>query len=203
MACLVRVSTTSLMLLRIICSSLPRHSMSSAAASSSQPGRPLTSFTMPSFALHSRRHALSNISTASTPVSLRRTYAALHASSTVGNMMNEEALWWYSGTVLYVARDTNASVPSEPIIRRLMISIGSCKGKSTMAFKLYPVVHLIANFLRMSAVSCLSAWMRAASATTPSTSVLWVLRKEARLSGQAVSSTVPSTRTMRRSRTVW
>ena len=44
----------------------------------------------------------------------------------------------HSGTQLYVALDTKPKVPSLPIIRRLMISMGSSVGKSTRAFREYP-----------------------------------------------------------------
>ena len=54
-------------------------------------------------------------------------------------------------------RETNPRVPSLPIIRRLMISIGSSTGWSTSAFMEYPVVHLIACFLRISEAELLVA----------------------------------------------
>jgi hypothetical protein len=41
--------------------------------------------------------------------------------------------WRAPGTVLYVARDTKPSVPSLPMMRCLMISMGSSAGKSTSA----------------------------------------------------------------------
>mmetsp|Transcript_12601 Transcript_12601/g.26584 ORF Transcript_12601/g.26584 Transcript_12601/m.26584 type:complete len:241 (+) Transcript_12601:636-1358(+) len=88
----LRASSTSVMFACSIVSSFPRHSISSAALSSSHRISPCTSWTMPSLLLHSRRQAGSNISTASTPVSTRSTLAASHASSTVGNTMNADAL---------------------------------------------------------------------------------------------------------------
>ena len=59
----------------------------------------------------------------------------------------------------------------------------------TSALSEYPVVHLIANLRRMSAVSWRSACTRAASAVTPATSGAWLFRKAARLAGSEVSST--------------
>jgi hypothetical protein len=44
--------------------------------------------------------------------------------------------------------EMNPKVPSLPIRRCLMISIGLSGGKSTRAFKLYPVVHLMENLER-------------------------------------------------------
>ena len=49
--------------------------------------------------------------------------------------MKAEALCGHSGTVLYVARETKPKVPSEPIMRCLMISIGLSTGKSTSALR--------------------------------------------------------------------
>lgn len=59
----------------------------------------------------------------------------LQAARTSGKTMKAEALLGHSGTVLYVARDTNPKVPSLPIMRCLMISIGLSTGKSTRAFR--------------------------------------------------------------------
>mmetsp|Transcript_21664 Transcript_21664/g.55165 ORF Transcript_21664/g.55165 Transcript_21664/m.55165 type:complete len:207 (+) Transcript_21664:2272-2892(+) len=114
-------------------SSRPRHSMSSAAAMGSAPLMSGTSLVIASSASHSRRDARSNSSTASTAVSLRRMDAPLQAARTSGNTMNADALCGHSGTVLYVACDTNPNVPSLPIIRCLMISMGLSSGKSTSA----------------------------------------------------------------------
>ena len=61
----------------------------------------------------------------------------------------------------------------------------------------------MANFLRMSATSAGSACTRAASCETPRSSAAWVTLKLATLAGSAVSSSVPSTKTMRMSRSVW
>mmetsp|Transcript_11511 Transcript_11511/g.38038 ORF Transcript_11511/g.38038 Transcript_11511/m.38038 type:complete len:249 (+) Transcript_11511:1956-2702(+) len=152
---------------------------------------------------HCVRDARSKSSTASTVVSRRSTAAARHASRTSLNTMNALALNGWSTTVLYVACETNPRVPSLPIIKRLMISIGSEIGWSTNAFMEYPVVHLIACFFVISADSVLSACTRDARFTTPSTSVLCDTRNDARESASAVSSTVPSTNTIRISFRVW
>ena len=84
-----------------------------------------------------------------------------------------------------------------------MISMGSEVGKSTSAFMEYPVVHLMACFFLMSAVSSSSACTRLASATTPSTRLLCDLRNASRLALSPVSSTVPSTNTILMSLRVW
>ena len=86
-----------------------------------------------SISAHSLSERRSKISTASTLVSLRSTEVASHASPMSGKTMKADALCRWSGTVLYVTRDTKPSVPSEPIINRLTISIGSEGGKSARA----------------------------------------------------------------------
>mmetsp|Transcript_2396 Transcript_2396/g.4243 ORF Transcript_2396/g.4243 Transcript_2396/m.4243 type:complete len:207 (-) Transcript_2396:713-1333(-) len=115
----------------------PRHSTNSdAAVGSSSPSSPFTSFDRSSLiSRHCRREAWSNISTASTAVSLRRIEAALQAMWMSGNMMKAEALLGHSGTVLMVARLTKPRVPSLPIISRFTISSGSSAGKSTSALR--------------------------------------------------------------------
>ena len=203
MFALSRALDTALMPALSSSSVAPRHSMSNAApvfGASAMVGTKPMICSCPS---HCVSDARSNSSTASTSVSRRSTAAARHASRTSLNTMNAEALCGWSTTVLYVACDTNPSVPSEPIISRLMISIGSDTGKSTSAFMEYPVVHLMACFLVISALSSLSACTRDARFTTPSTSFACDLRKAARLFSSAVSSTVPSTNTMRMSLSVW
>mmetsp|Transcript_2069 Transcript_2069/g.5539 ORF Transcript_2069/g.5539 Transcript_2069/m.5539 type:complete len:270 (-) Transcript_2069:760-1569(-) len=195
--------TTSAMRLSRAALSFPRHSMSSAVVPSSHPTMDGTSSRMRALPSHSRRLAVSKSSTASTIVVLRSTDAAPAPSFTVGKTTKAEALLSYSGTVLMVACEMNPSVPSEPIISLLMISIGSLGGKSTSAFRLYPVVHLMEYLRRMSAASSSSAWMRVARSTTPDTRCAWLFMNDALDASSAVSRTAPSSRTMRISLSVW
>ena len=102
-----------------------------------------------------------------------------------------------------MTRETKPSVPSEPIINLLSISIGSEGGKSARALIEYPVVFLIEYFLWMSSMSGASACTRLASEATPSSSAACDSWKAAREAASAVSRIVPSTSTTRMSCSVW
>ena len=65
------------------------------------------------------------------------------------------------------------------------------------------MVHLMANFLRMSCTSCASACTRRARSEMPRSSAACVSLKLATLPASLVSSSVPSTITTRMSRSVW
>mmetsp|Transcript_27848 Transcript_27848/g.84992 ORF Transcript_27848/g.84992 Transcript_27848/m.84992 type:complete len:405 (-) Transcript_27848:409-1623(-) len=198
------IKTSSMAALRAASSS-PRHSMRRAAPSPSSgrrviSGQSLGSSPMRSHCVSERR---SKISTASTEVFAFSADVASHASSISWKMRKALALKGRSGTVLYVTRETNPRVPSEPTISLLRISTGFSGEKSASALMEYPVVFLMRYFSRISAMSPASACTRMARSDIPFKRRAWDCLKASTDVGSPVSSTVPSTRTTRKSAMVW
>mmetsp|Transcript_14119 Transcript_14119/g.56273 ORF Transcript_14119/g.56273 Transcript_14119/m.56273 type:complete len:415 (+) Transcript_14119:2060-3304(+) len=183
----------------------PRHSMSNPAVFLGQPASPGVSAAISFDFSASASAARSKTSIAAAQPAVLSAAVARPASWNDGYSTKVDALLGCSSTVLYVAREIKPSVPSEPTSSFLMISIGSSGATSTKALIEYPVVHLMANFLWMSAVSASSACTSRASAETPSQTSLpnGDVLNAATDAGSDVSSVVPSTKTTRRSRNVW